>query len=279
MNNTLQTLIARRLYIIFFILGMLLVQQSLKAGWVLTGRYIDQEGKVIMQRWFIQDQKVKFEQYDIIYTINFRNGDIIMVDPDLLIYYKSTISEYISDFQVYKMNRLSVLEKQLPDVENTELKSYKEAIEAFGTPFPDTGDSIIIREVTDSLKVFGAETDKYMIMVNGLKTEEVWISPVLDVNSQFSWKLYMYYMSLLEASEPKPAYLYSDEYFALLEKGFPVRRIMVKDGYRTEVQVNREETKEIPDYEFYTPDLCKEVTLKQWLERKQSKHNEYDDYE
>ncbi|MBK7174286.1 MAG: hypothetical protein IPH84_13860 [Bacteroidales bacterium] len=279
MKYTLKMLTSRRLYLTILMLGMLLIYQPLTAGWVLTGRYIDQEGKVILQRWFIQDQKVKFEQYDIIYTIDFLTGEIILVDPDLLLYYKSTITDYISDFQLYKMNKLSVLEKEVPVTEQKALDSYKAAIEAFGSPIADCRDSISIREVTDSLKVFGAETDKYMIMVNGLKTEEIWISPFLNVNSEFSWKLYMYYLSLIEASEPKPAYVFSDEYFALLDKGFPIRRIMIRDGYKTETQVNQEEKKEIPAYEFFTPDLCKKVNLKQWLERKQSMRNEYDDYE
>jgi hypothetical protein len=57
-----------------------------KAGWVITGRYIDREGKTIFKRYFIQDNDVKVEQFNLIYSINLKTESIILVDPENLVF-------------------------------------------------------------------------------------------------------------------------------------------------------------------------------------------------
>ena len=265
-----------------FILLFLLIALSFQsfAGWILTGRYISPEGKTIMQRWFIQDQKVKFEQYNLIYTINFHTGDIILVDPELLIYYHSTIDGYIEDYKKLKSEKLNqLIAKAGVSGENEVIASFRDEIDSFGQPMNPCTDSVRYYRLKDSLMVFGAPTEKYQLTVNGIRTEEIWISPVLNVNSQFSWKLHQFYLSLLQPYSLPPAYESSDAFNSLLDKGFPVRRIMLRDGYKAESQVSREERRDIPDYEFYIPDLCKQVTLNQWLERSSTDKTDYDDYE
>jgi hypothetical protein len=262
------------------LISLLTLTVTCSAGWVLTGRYIDQEGRTIMQRWFIQDQKVKFEQYNIIYTINFVTGDIILVDPELLIFYKANITDYIDDYKKYWNDKLNLLISRAGKEKNEEiLASYRKATDAFGEPKPDCPDSLSFQRMQDTLIVFGAPTEKYQLRVNGIKTEEIWISTAVNVNRQFSWKLYNYYLSLIEPNSASPCYESAGLFLSLLDKGFPVRRIMIRDGYKTESQVSREERRDIPDYEFYIPDLCKQVPLKQWLEREGVKKTEYDDYE
>lgn len=265
---------------LLLLISLLTLTVTCSAGWVLTGRYIDQEGRTIMQRWFIQDQKVKFEQYNIIYTINFVTGEIILVDPELLIFYKANISDYIDDYKRYRNDKLNLLISRTATEKKEEIiASFNKEIDAFGEPQPVCPDSLSFQRMKDSLVVFGAPTEKYQLRINGIKTEEIWISPAVNVNLQFSWKLYKYYLSLIEPNSATPCYESADLFLALLDKGFPVRRIMIRDGYKTESQVSREERRDIPDYEFYIPDLCKQVPLKQWLERGSVAKTEYDDYE
>lgn len=253
---------------------------GLHAGWVLTGRYIDREGKTILQRWFIQDYQVKFEQYDLIYTFNLKTGAIVLVDPVNLVYYRGTVDSYIQGLRDLKMKRLETLLQEIPEKERESARAaYMEEIEKIGAPVIPISDTMAITEVHDTLKAVGKPTTRYQVSVNGRKLEDCWISPLLDVSGQFSWDKYFYLLSVIDPSNVKLRYMSTNGYLDLLSKGFPVRRIVLEDGYKTEYQINREEQKDIPGYEFGVPDLCKELDLENWLNRNIAKDTEYDDYE
>ena len=259
---------------------ILLCTQKIMAGWILTGRWIDQDGKTIMQRFFIQDFKVKFEQYNIIYTFNLKTNSIILVDPVDLVYYKGTIESYIQGLKQMKTRQLQKLLREIPDDQKAACqKEYSVKIERIGRPIVPVTDTINIVRLNDSLKVFGKTTEKYQVSLNNRRTEETWISPSLDITRQFNWEKYLYLISVMEPGNTTLNYMVTEQYRQLLAKGFPVRRIMTAGGYRNEFQVNRMEEKKIPDYEFYTPSLCRELTFEQWIDRNKDKEIQYDDYE
>ncbi|NVO18207.1 MAG: hypothetical protein HXX13_00810 [Bacteroidetes bacterium] len=259
---------------------IVLFSHSAFAGWILTGRYLDQNGKTIMQRYFIQDYNVKFEQYDIIYTFNLKTHTLILVDPVRLLYYKGTIEKYIEGCLRQKNERLQKLMEEIPADQREEYKTkYSAQFAGFGKPVQVTKDSISIVPLDDSLKVFGKATDKYEIRLNNRKAEELWISPALLINAQFDWRAFLYFISVLEPDNMPLQYMASNPYLDLLGTGFPVRRILVFNGYRNDFQINKAEEKVIPGYEFGIPALCKEVPVSQWINRDQDMNPNYDDYE
>jgi hypothetical protein len=256
------------------------LSHSLSAGWILTGKFIDQDGKTIMQRMYIQDFNVKFEQYNIIYTLNLKTNSIILVDPVNLVYYKGTIDAYIEGEKRMKTNQLQSLLKEIPAAEQETWKSIcNQQINCIGMPIPLLRDSISVERMNDTLKVFGKPTAKFLVSIDKRRAEETWISPSLDISTQFDWQKYLYLLSVLEPGTASFTYMISPPFQELLSKGFPVRRIMVVNGYRNEIQVNRLEEKKIPDYEFYTPALCKELSIEQWLGRNKAQETMEDDYE
>ena len=212
----------------FLAILILFCAQSLKAGWVLTGRFIDQDGKTVMQRFYIQDFNVKFEQYNIIYTFNLNTNSIILVDPVNLVYYKGTIDSYIQGLKQLKNRQLQALILEIPDDQKAQCrKDYSGQIDRIGRPIVPASDSVNIVRVYDSLKVFGKATEKYLVTLNNRRTEETWISTVLHINDQFNWKKYLYFLSVLEPENSTLRYMISGPFQELLAKGFPVRRIMV----------------------------------------------------
>lgn len=260
-----------------FVSLILFWSNTLYGGWILTGRYIDQEGKTILQRWFIQDYKVKFEQYDIIYTFNLNTGEIILVDPVNLVYHQTSINSLISAQKEYKKGQLEVLLENIPSENREDIRQeYLQFINQFGNPPVPEQDSLSVFRVNDTLKALGKPTEKYQINLEGRKMEEIWISPSLDLRMHYSWEKYLYFYSVIDPGNRMPAYMYHPDFLSLLDKGFPVRRIILKEGYKTEVQINRMEEKTIPDYEFFTPSQCRKVSYAEWLGRDDP---EYDDYE
>jgi len=264
----------------FLFLILLFGAQNMKAGWILTGRFIDQDGKTIMQRYFIQDFKVKFEQYNIIYTFDLKTNSVILVDPVNLVFYQGTLDSYILGLKQIKNHQLQSLIKEIPENQKAQVQAeYSSIVERIGKPLTPSADSINIVQVIDSLRVFGKATEKYQVTLNNRRTEETWISAYLDVSRHFSWEKYLYLLSVVEPENASLKYMITAPYLQLLSKGFPVRRIMVVGGYRNEYQVNRMEEKTIEEYEFYTPSSCKELTLDQWINRNIEKEPTYDDYE
>ena len=262
------------------LLLLLLMFNSASAGWLLTGKYIGPDGKTYLQRYFIQDGKVKFEQYNIIYTYDSKTESIILVDPENLVYYRSKLSGLIQDMKSYRQKQLEILLKDVPaDQQEKVRQSYLSVISSIGAPIRPIDDSLIVSRVPDSLRILGMPSEKYLISLKSRKLEELWISPGLNVNKEFSWSKYLNFLALVEPDIPELSFMVSASYLELLNKGFPSRRIFIRDGYRNEVQVNKMEEKKIPEYEFYTPSLCQELNYEDWLKRDKSNDQKYDDYE
>ncbi|MBK7214485.1 MAG: hypothetical protein IPH88_14520 [Bacteroidales bacterium] len=265
---------------ISILLLLLLMFNSASAGWLLTGKYIGPDGKTYMQRYFIQDGKVKFEQYNIIYTYDSKTESIILVDPENLVFYRNTLSGFIQDMKSYRQKQLEILLKDVPAEQKEKVReTYLAGITSIGSPVKQITDSVIVTRVPDSLRILGMPSEKYLISLKNRKLEELWISPGLNVNKEFSWSKYLNFLALVEPDIPELNFMVSDSYLELLNKGFPSRRIFIRDGYRNEVQVNKMEEKNIPEYEFYTPSLCKQLNYEDWLKRGKSNDQKYDDYE
>jgi hypothetical protein len=251
-----------------------------QAGWILTGRYIDQDGKTILQRYFIENSKMKFEQYNLIYTIDFLSGELILVDPEKLIYFKGTLNSYISEVKRLKYDQLDQLISRLPESQQVDTHAeYSRPLKNFGERPRPVSDTVNLSRLPDSLIIVGQPSEKYLVSVGKQKVEELWISPGLKINDVFSWPDYLYYLSVLEPENRTINYMVSDAYLQMLNNGFPSRRIMIISGYRTEFQLNKIENKIIPEYEFLTPVLCKEISLESWLNRNAKEIPVYDDYE
>ncbi len=263
------------------LLSFILVSFSLaRAGWIFTGKYIDADGKTIMQRIFIQDNYVKVEQYNLIYTINLNTGALILVDPENLVYYQGTMEGYILGLRKLKNKQLEKLLIEIPMEQQPEYKRlYLGQIAAIGQKVIPVTDSVRYTLQPDTLKIGGYRTEKYLVTLNGRKMEETWIAPGLDIKKEFDWTKFLQYESILVPENKTIKYMITGSFNQLLERGYPLRRIIIQGGYRTEYQVNRIDAQKVPDYEFFTPALCREVTLEKWIDRNTATEPKYDDYE
>ncbi len=268
-------------YIRITLFALLLLPVMSKAGWVITGRYIDRDGKTIFKRYFIQNNDVKVEQFNLIYSINLKTESIILVDPENLVFVRTNLKAYQQKVKEARLTRLSELLELIPADQKSEIeKKYRaQAEREIFLPEYDQ-DSLIIRQLADTVKLLGKHTAKFMVFENGLKKEDFFFTDEIDISSDFDLDNFLKYQYVLEPSDKTIRYRSSGKYLDIVKKGLVLRRFIYEDGYRTEWQVNKYEHKDIPAYEFGTPDLCKELTLEKWLSRqKNSEDKYYDDYE
>ncbi len=218
--------------------------------------------------------------HDYIYIFDLNNKSLILINIDKLTYCKTTLDAYLTYKRNMMTQRLGELLKSVPENERNHWKEeYTRKINREGTIPDQNGDSVSINDTKVDFKMVNYNTDKYAVSLNGLRVEEVWIAPALKMDPDFSWESYFEFMAALSLREGDVKLMTSEPYKKLLSAGFPLRRIMYTTIGNNEWQVNLLEEKNIPDYEFYTPALCKSVSLQQWFTQPVEKAAGYDDYE
>jgi len=252
-----------------------------QAGWLINGRVIDREGNTILKRYFIQDNVVKVETYNLIYVCNLKTESILLVDPVNLLYTRTTLSDYQSKMRGIKSERLQKLLALIPDDKKKDYESlYRAQIEYEVTLPENSGDSLEISILSDSEKMLGHKATKFRISENGRKKEEFLFTSEINISDQLDMNAFLKYVYLIEPEDNTVKYMASDKYRETVKNGLVLRRYIFEDGYRSEWQVNQTENKTIPSYEFGIPDLCKEVSLDKWMSRENDIDDKYfDDYE
>ena len=280
MPQSLKFLSMKTIRIILVFIVLFPLSENTFAGWLITGKNISGEGRDIPERIFIEHHKIKMEWPDFIATFDLKAMTLILVDPIKLTYYQGTLSDYISGVKSLKLAALKESLNGLTDGQAVESeKVYSAQIEHyFDIPSLPAG-IVSVKKTEVELKMVGYLTSKYDISSNGVRQEEVWIAPGMQAGEGFDWGIYYKFLKATGIEDKALIYMNSPEYFDLLKNGFPLRRITTADGFRTEFQVNRLEEKTIPDYEFYTPALCKKLTIADWLGQQMDKEEVFDDYE
>jgi hypothetical protein len=267
-----------RLLLTFLILPLFSMYSM--AGWILTGKNIDAEGTAIPIRIFIEKHQVKVERPDYIAQFNMKTQRIILVDPVKLTYYQGSLNNYMEEVKAFKREALKEATVDLQDGQaNSNVKSYLDQIERFFEIPKVSPGSVVIKKTDVVFKMVGWQTEKYEVSLNGLLKEQVWIATGMQAGEGFDWTLYFRFLKAAGLEDQSLNYMNTAEYLDLLKTGFPLRKMVKASGSQTEFQVNRLEEKTIPDYEFYTPSLCKELTAGEWLKQQVEKEDINDDYE
>jgi len=250
------------------------------AGWLITGKNIDTEGKTIQLRIYIEEQNVKIEQPQYIAQFDMKTRRIILVDPVKLTYYQGTLLEYQDGVKAFKKKALKIATSDMEiEQANKYNRAYLDQIEQyFDIPKVELG-SLTVKKTDIVFKMVGWQTEKYEILMNGLLKEQVWIAPGMNVGEGFDWSLYFTFLKAAGLEDESLSYMNSPEYLELMKTGFPLRKMVITSGAQAEFQVNRLEEKTIHDYEFYTPSLCKELTIAEWLQQRVADEDINDDYE
>jgi hypothetical protein len=272
--------IRKMMWLFSLVVLFLFLNKPAMAGWIFTGTFIDSEGRTMPRRFFIENNKVKYEMHDFAYIFDLNYKSLILINNDKLTYCETTLDAYMLYKRDMMTQQLGELLKSVPEDERNQWKEeYTRKIGQEGTILARGGDSVTISDTKTDFKMVNYNTDKYTVSVKGLRVEEVWIAPALKMDSEFNWAEYFEFMAALSLSEGDVKLMTSEPYKKLLSTGFPLRRIMYTTVGNKEWQVNLLEEKNIPDYEFYTPALCKSVNLQQWFTQPIEKAAAYDDYE
>ena len=254
----------------------------LSAGWIITGKIVDREGRTIMKRYFIEGNDVKVERYNLIYSVNLTTENIILVDPVKLVFVRTNLHAYTEKMRQIKAKRLDKLLVLVPEDQKASIgKQNQLQIEQDIDLNKMIVDSLEINQLPDTTKLLEYRAVKFSVEKTGLPMEDVFFTKEVDISSELDMKALLKFMYILEPEDKTIGYMAAKPYLETFKKGLVLRRFIYEDGYRSEWQVNLIEHKAIPFYEFVTPDKCKELTLDKWVEThsEPESNNDYDDYE
>jgi hypothetical protein len=268
------------LRIIPFFTLMALLHGNAIAGWQVTCKIVSNEGSVITETLFIEQGKIKIELPDIIATFDLKSGSLILADPVNFVYYQGSMTEYTDGLKTFRLAALLESDKGLTEKpaagskfgDSAQIENYYNDLKI------PAGILGVVKTETES-EIAGYRTTKYNILLNGILKEEVWIAPEIQLGEEFVWSIFLNFLKTTGIEDMAPAYLNSPEYFDLLNSGFPLRRIIIANGIRTETQVSRIKEKTISGYEFETPSLSKKLSIAGWLGQQINTGEDYDDYE
>lgn len=223
---------------------------------------------------------MKIERYNLIYIMDFDKGSLMLVDPDKLVFCQTSLSEYAEKTNHMMTTRLLQAEQKNPDGTTDTVFARFKRNEDLGNYLPPMfADSVSWRKTADTLRVTNYTATKYVFQKNKMKLEEVWLAPALKLKDQINWLKLYEFLTVVENQGFMVSYMLTPEYFELLKIGYPVRKIIYTNFVKTEFQINLIEEKKVPAYEFYSPDLCKELSVDKWIELQNRGDFLEDDYE
>lgn len=271
MNHNLRVLLILMLSISF---------HTAHAGWKLTCRYVDKEGTTIPYRLFIEGQKIKIERHDFIYTADLSTGNLILTDPVNLLFCQTTLQEFAAKNNSLMKSRLLLTEQHDASSPADTVFNKFPINPATENYLPALfRDSVSWRKTNDTLRVSNFTAYRYVFSSGKMKLEEVWLAPGLKLKDEINWLKLYEYLTVIDNQAFMVSYMLTPEYRELMKIGFPVRKLIYNGFIKSDWQVNLIEEKKIPAYEFYTPDLCKKLTLDEWIAQMTRSDYLEDDYE
>jgi hypothetical protein len=207
------------------------VHSSLFAtGWHLTTQYYSlprDHRSPRVEQVFLYDGFMKMVNGDLTTIFDLSKGEIIYINTQKKVYWKGSPSRFNAEVRA---DLEAMIEEKLFGVEEEQQETmramYKEMIDA---SFPEQNTEqleakeFFVRRIGDDDKVSDFKSTKYEISEAGFPLQTMWISPDLPIANDFDFINLSSFLNQLAQGAYAVSFESSQEYFDLLEKGYPVR--------------------------------------------------------
>lgn len=257
--------------ILFILVITLFFYSNADAGWVVTQRNYDSDEGVesaITEIVFMQNNKMKIIQDQIITTFNLKEESITLMNTLNKVYWKGKVDDYKREI---KAAMQIAMDEQLKKatVEQQEMiqKMYAGMMESIDNPSKFAGEepdeyNIEIVKTEEKEEIAGRIAVKYDVMINGMINEEVWISESVSTNTEFDLEqFHTIFKDFISQSDGQEDFQLNEKYLEFSKKGFPLKSINYNDGYETISEVFELINKTIDESEFNVPADFKEVNI------------------
>lgn len=239
---------------------------SVNAGWIIreatTFSDRDTKEKRIV---YVEGNRIRMDEAGLTTIVNLNDGMIRFLDKKKKIYWEGTIHDY--DREIIAGMR-ATFRKSVEDYSDSARELAEESFERMAadlvsdSSLVDRSLKVQVSQTRNGEKMFGYSTRVYMVWVNKVATEEVWVAPqVMILREPEMRKFWDIFNRITRYYEKGFHYQADPRYIYLMTRGYPLR---VKEfGYRYDVitEVTSLKQKRMSDSRFSIPNGCREVPL------------------
>lgn len=228
------------------------------AGWVETDR---EGGKVLYSAGKIKE----ISDQDPTWTVlDIRTGHLLMVHSERRVFTRGTVADYCRTIS----EAISVSMAEMSPEERAMMEHFL----GKDRP-PGAAPAVRIEPAVDGGTIAGLATEKYLVLVDGRRYEELWLAPDAGVMQELNpadvrklEKQMAVCMESLPGSAEQPLPESDPAYEGLLQKGWVMRSLTYSNGdLLSETEVASLQEWEIPASEFQPPPGYREVSLREFM--------------
>ncbi|MFO8021248.1 MAG: hypothetical protein R6U65_02190 [Perlabentimonas sp.] len=247
---------------------LLIALCTFSSGWHVTTRYYtipSNQQKERTEEIYLHNGFMKMVNGNLTTIFNLNKSEITYINTNNKTYWSGNTSRFNKEVRTELEAQVERMLEEVEESKKEEMRSlYMEMIEA---SFPDPGAPPIKANefnVTKikSEKVSDFETVKYEITESGLPLQTMWISPELPIYKDFDFISLSDFLNQLASGAYAASFEGSQEYFNLLEQGYPVKvEIRRGDGSMQISEVQSAKRVSLDDSDFSIPNGYNSGTL------------------
>jgi hypothetical protein len=199
-------------------------------GWHITTRYFNLpigQSDSRTEEVYLYKGFMKMVNGNLTTVFDLSKGEIIYINTENKTYWKGNPkrfnTEVRAELEAQIEDKLYGVEKEQQDAMRA---MYKEMIDASfpeGTQPDVRAKNFVVRKEKDGENISGFNAVRYLVTEEGLPLEKIWISPDLMVSKDFDFISLSHFLNLLAQGAYAASFESSQEYFKLLEQGYPVK--------------------------------------------------------
>jgi Domain of unknown function (DUF4412) len=252
------------------------------AGWVIEQieyANLGAEGSKIMQ--FISKNRLKTVGDGNTFVMDLAKNLLIAADQESRVYWSGTIDAYIQEVKSFQQATVDLTAKQMeqalqempPDQRKSMedlLKQMRATNESSPAQPAAKRPSVNVEPTTETTRLAGHQTMKFMVYADGKPYQEVWLAKGLTLKDDLDLKgLRGIQARLAQAITPHLLSRQSVEndpaYEQLLEQGFPMKIVELGEGGEpaSVTEVVHLDKRDIPEREFQIPEGYRRIDLRE----------------
>ncbi len=199
-------------------------------GWHISTKYLSQPQDIASERIeevYLYKDFMKMVSGNLATVFNLVSNEIIYINSQNRTYWRGNPQRFVKEIRAEF--EASIEEKLLsvePHKQEETRAMYMEMLESsFPTNpnRPSNPKSFAVQKVKDGERISGFTATKYSVMERGFLLETIWIAPELTIAKDFDFISLSHFLNQLAQGAYADSFESSQEYFKLLERGYPVR--------------------------------------------------------
>jgi len=250
-----------KIKIIFLIVLLSVTASRAIAGWVFI-----QSSEGDKQTLYIQDNNMKIVATDQIMIFMLDKNMVSFANPKEKTYWMETPEAFSAQVRKGMENLDQMIDQQLTRVPPRQKAAFKQTIrQQMRKQITSRLPRIEVKPAGPPAKIAGYDVKKYEIQVNGQLRQEQWIAEDIKISETFDVKQYGKMMRAFHGGLGKgsdDAALSSPEVIALLEKGWPLKKVDYdEDGYPETEEVVKVVKRPIQNTTFVPPQDYRRISM------------------